>query len=130
MALLRGFVAPSYPPGPEWDDPIAQATAAGRFQVEPELNGAGQVICATGFRRGFDADPLLRDLVREHGLATSDRWIVLDDDSTVPGLTDERRTLALTGASAQWAHPGADTLVGMKYAARRLLYRVERWRTR
>jgi cation diffusion facilitator CzcD-associated flavoprotein CzcO len=130
IALLRGFVAPSYPSGPEWDEPIAAAIAAGRFRVEPELNGAPQVICATGFRRGFENDPLLRHLVREHGLATAERWIVLDDDSTVPGLTGERRTLAVAGSSAQWAHPGADTLVGMKYAARGLLRRVSQWRTR
>jgi cation diffusion facilitator CzcD-associated flavoprotein CzcO len=130
IALLRSFVAPSYPPGPEWDEPLAQATAEGRFRVEPELNGVPQVICATGFRRGFDADPLLSDLVRAHGLETAEGWIVLAPDATVPGLTDDCRALALAGASAQWAHPGADTLVGMKYAARGLLRRVRRWRTR
>lgn len=130
IALLRRFGAPSYPPGPEWDEPIARAVAAGRFRVEPELNGAEQVICATGFRRGFDADPLLRDLVGAHGLETAEGWIVLDPDSTVPALTDDTRTLALAGACAQWAHPGADTLVGMKFAARGLLRRVRRWRTR
>jgi cation diffusion facilitator CzcD-associated flavoprotein CzcO len=130
IAMLRGFVAPSYPPGPEWDEPVARAISAGRFRVEPELNGASQVICATGFRRGFAADPLLSDLVRGHGLETAEGWIVLAPDATVPGLTDDRRALALAGASAQWAHPGADTLVGMKYAARGLLRRVRRWRTR
>jgi hypothetical protein len=130
IALLRSFVAPSYPRGPEWDEPIAQAIADGRFRVEPELNGAPQVICATGFRRGFEADPLLGDLVREHELDTAEGWIVLAADATVPGLTDDSRTLAVAGASAQWAHPGADTLVGMKYSARCLLRRVRRWRTR
>ncbi|HEY7603940.1 MAG TPA: hypothetical protein VH760_06730 [Gaiellaceae bacterium] len=130
VALLRSFVAPSYPPGPEWDEPIAQAVAAGRFRVEPALNGAAQVICATGFRRGFEADPLLAGLVRGHGLETAEGWIVLDDDSTVPALTDDRRTLALAGACAQWAHPGADTVVGMKSAARGFLGRVRRCRTR
>ena len=55
---------------------------------------------------------------------------MLDDDSTVPGLSDDGRTLALAGACAQWANPGADTLVGMKQAARSLLRRVTRWRTR
>jgi cation diffusion facilitator CzcD-associated flavoprotein CzcO len=130
IALLRLFTAPSYPAGPDWDEPIARATAEGRFRVEPELNGAPQVICATGFRRGFAADPLLGDLVREHVLETAEAWIVLDSDSTVPGLTDDRRTLALAGAGAQWAHPGADTLVGMKHAARGFLRRVRRWRTR
>jgi cation diffusion facilitator CzcD-associated flavoprotein CzcO len=130
IGLLRSFAGPSYPPGPEWDEPIARAAAAGRFRVEPELNGAAQVICATGFQRGFDADPLLRDLVHAHGLETAEGWIVLGPDSTVSELSDDTRTLALAGACAQWAHPGADTVVGMKYAARCLLRRVGRWRTR
>jgi hypothetical protein len=130
VALLRGFVAPSYPAGPEWDEPLARAVAERRFRVEPELNGAPQVICATGFRRGFDADPLLARLVREHGLETAEGWIVLDDDSTVEALTDGDRTLALAGACAQWAHPGADTVVGMKSAARGFMRRVRRCRTR
>jgi len=130
IALLRGFVAPSYPAGPEWDEPIARATEQGRFRVEPEVNGAAQVICATGFRRGYAADPLLRDLVGGHGLDTAGSWIVLDADSTVPALTDDARTLALAGACAQWAHPGSDTVVGMKHAARGFLRRVMRWRTR
>jgi cation diffusion facilitator CzcD-associated flavoprotein CzcO len=130
IALLRSFVAPSYPPGPEWDEPVARATAEGRFRVEPELNGAAQVICATGFRRGFGADPLLSGLVDAHGLETAHGWIVLDPDSTVPGLTEDGRTLALAGACGQWAHPGSDTLVGMKFAARCFLGRVRRWRTR
>jgi cation diffusion facilitator CzcD-associated flavoprotein CzcO len=130
IALLRGFVAPSYPAGPEWDEPVARAVSDGRFRVEPELNGAPQVICATGFRRGYDADPLLAGLVREHALETAEGWIVLDDDSTVPALTGNGRTLAVAGACAQWAHPGADTLVGMKSAARGFLRRVRRWRTR
>lgn len=130
VALLRRLLAPSYPPGREWDEPVSEAVAAGRFRVEPSLNGAAQVICATGFRRGFDHDPLLADLVRSHELATAQGWVVLDADSTVPGLTDETRTLSLAGAAGQWAYPGADTLVGMKYAARCFLRRVRQWRTR
>jgi cation diffusion facilitator CzcD-associated flavoprotein CzcO len=130
VALLRRFLAPSYPPGREWDEPLAAATAAGRFRVEPALNGADQVICATGFRRGYGHDPLLARLVQEHGLATADSWIVLGPDSTVPALTDETRTLSLAGAAGQWAHPAADTFVGMKYAAHCFLHRVSRWRTR
>jgi cation diffusion facilitator CzcD-associated flavoprotein CzcO len=129
-ALLRRFLAPSYPPGREWDEPLARATATGRFRVEPALNGADQVICATGFRRGYVHDPLLAGLVREHGLETADSWIVLAPDSTVPALTDETRTLSLTGAAGQWAHPAADTFVGMKYAAHCFLQKVSRWRTR
>jgi cation diffusion facilitator CzcD-associated flavoprotein CzcO len=130
LELLRRWSAPSYPPGREWDEPVEKARREGRFRVAADLNGAEQVICATGFRRGFEHDPLLARLVSEHRLETAGRWIVLAADSTVPALTDGRRTLALAGAPAQWAFPAADTLAGMKYAARRFLRRVEPWRTR
>jgi cation diffusion facilitator CzcD-associated flavoprotein CzcO len=126
-AILRRLLAPSYPPGARWDEPLARAGE--RFCVEQSLNGSEQVICATGFRRGFQHDPLLRTLVAECELETFQEWIVLDRDSTVPALTDERRTFALAGVAAQWAFPAADTLVGAKYAARGLLARV-RCRTR
>jgi cation diffusion facilitator CzcD-associated flavoprotein CzcO len=116
-AVLRDLLAPSFPPGQRWDD------AASRVQVEARVNGSEQVICATGFLRGFQHDPLLRRLVEEQSLETYQEWIVLDRDSTVPALTDERRTLALAGVAAQWAFPAADTLVGAKVAARGLLAR-------
>jgi cation diffusion facilitator CzcD-associated flavoprotein CzcO len=125
-AVLRKLLAPSFPPGGRWDEAIANP----RFRVEQALNGGEQVICATGFRRGFQHDPLLRALAEEQNLETFQDWIVLDPDSTVPALTDGRRTLALAGVAAQWAFPAADTLVGAKYAARGLLARVRRCRTR
>jgi cation diffusion facilitator CzcD-associated flavoprotein CzcO len=128
--VLRNLGEPSYPPGRAWDAPLAAAVREGRFRVEPELNGAVQVICATGFRRGFRHDPLLSQLVDDHGLETEDRWIVLGGDSTVPGLTDPTRTLSLAGVSAQWCFPAADTLVGMKVAARQFRRRVESCPTR
>src|SRR5205823_772291 len=128
--LLERFLAPSYPPGREWDEPLAAAAAEGRFRVEPSLNGAAQVICATGFRRGYAHDALLADLVERHGLETMKAWIVLAPDCSVPALTDGTRTLALAGAPAQWAYPGADTLVGAKYAARAFLRKVEACPTR
>ena len=128
--LLRSFGAPSYPPGRSWDEPVERATREGRFRIEPEPNGAEQVICATGFRRGFAHDSLLCRLVEEHELDTEERWIVLADDSTVPGLTDSTRTLALAGVPGQWAYPAADTLVGMKFAARRFAAKVAGCRTR
>jgi hypothetical protein len=126
VGLLRAYSAPSYPPGRGWDEPLRTP----RFRVAAELNGAAQIICATGFRRGFAENPVLARLVSQHGLETADRWIVLSHDSTVPALTDDTRTLALAGVHAQWAFPAADTLVGAKYAARGLLRRVERCRTR
>lgn len=128
--LLFGFGEPSYPPGRAWDAPIERATRAGRFRVAAELDGEEQVICATGFLHGFRHDPLLAELVAAHELETHDRWIVLDPDSTVQALTDRTRTLALAGVAGQWAYPAGDTLVGMKYAARRFLRRVQRCRSR
>jgi len=125
-ALLRELSEPSYPPGRAWDEPLERAAREGRFRVEAESNGADQVICATGFLRGYEHDPLLLRLVADHELETADRWLVLAPDATVPALTDATRTLALAGVPAQWAYPAADTLVGMKYVARRFLHRVKR----
>ena len=121
---LAELSTPSYPEGRAWDEPVAAAAREGRFRVEEHVDGAEQVICATGFRRGFRHDPLLAALAGEHGLETVDRWIVLAPDATVPALTDASRTLALSGAPAQWAYPAADTLVGMKWIARRFARRV------
>jgi hypothetical protein len=126
VELLRRFLEPSYPPGRAWDEPLQNP----RFRVEAHVNGAEQVICATGFRRGFAHDPLLARLVEETGIETAATWIVLDTDSTVPRLTGATRTLALTGAPAHWAFPAADTLVGMKVAARGFLRRVRACRSR
>jgi hypothetical protein len=127
-ASLRQLSTPSYPPGRDWDEPLVHAEQEGRFRVETAPNGAEQIICATGFRFGYQQDPLLARLVRDHGLTTHDRWIVLDRDSTVPSLTDGTRTLALAGVAAQWAFPAADTIAGAKYAARAFLHRVCRTR--
>ena len=129
VALLARLGEPSYPPGREWDEPLERARHEGRFRVAGSVDGEAQVICATGFRRGFAHDPLLRGLVAEHGLETEGRWIVLACDGTIPALTDDARTIALAGAPAQWAYPAADTLVGMKYIARRFLQRVKACRT-
>src|SRR5687767_12538073 len=81
--LLRALGAPSYPPGRGWDEPVERAAQEGRFRVSSDIDGVEQIICATGFRRGFEHDPLLAALVADHGLETEERWIVLADDSTV-----------------------------------------------
>ncbi|HUK96600.1 MAG TPA: hypothetical protein VLV46_03015 [Gaiellaceae bacterium] len=127
-ATLRRLSAPSFPPDERFDALIASAAAEGRFHVAAQLNGAEQVIAATGFRRGFRHDALLAGLVDRHELDVHDRWLVLAPDSTVPGLTDERRTLSVGGVAGQWAFPAADTIAGAKYAARRFLERVCRTR--
>ena len=53
---------------------------------------------------------------------------MLDPDSTVPALTDDTRTLALSGVAAQWAFPAADTIAGAKYTAHAFLRRLCRTR--
>ena len=105
-ALLDDLLAPSYPREAHIDVP-----------VERHVNGADQVVCATGFRRGWRHDPLLAQLVEEHEPATVNGWIALAPDATVPSLTDDDRTLALGGVAAQWAYPAADTLMGARYVA-------------
>jgi hypothetical protein len=133
-AVLRELSTPSYPPGPEWDEPLRTAERSSRFRAsDVSLTHAGpgeaveQVICATGFLRGWRNDPLLARLVDEHGLETHQRWIVLAPDSTVPQLTDDTRTLTLAGIAGQWAFPASDTIAGAKYAAHAF---VRRCRTR
>ncbi len=128
--VLRRALAPSYPPGRRWDEPLERARREGRFCVEPRVDAEPQVICATGFRRGYAQNPLLARIVSEHRLDVHETWIALAPDCTVPAVTSAERTLALAGAPAQWAYPAADTLVGAKYAARSFLRRVRACRTR
>jgi hypothetical protein len=119
VAVLQNLGRPSYPPGREWDVdmPVADTPPPG-FQV----------IAATGFRKGWREDALLADLVAAHDLQTHDRFLALEPDSTVPALTNERRTLSIAGVAGQWAFPAADTIAGAKYAARAFTRRVCRTR--
>jgi hypothetical protein len=130
-SFLRAVNQPSYPPGRAWDDPLERAMAEGRFRSSETAQSPKrevQVICATGFLRGWTHSVVLSGLVRDHGLATHRDWILLDADGTVPALTDDRRTLALAGVAAQWAFPAADTIAGAKYVARAFARRVCRTR--
>jgi cation diffusion facilitator CzcD-associated flavoprotein CzcO len=112
-AFLRAFSTPSYPRELHLEVPVAPAVP----------DDAEQVVCATGFLRGYVHDPVLARLVDEHALPTVDGLLVLNDDATVPGLTDEAHTLAVSGVHAQWAFPAADTLSGMRWIAHRFLRR-------
>ena len=69
-ALLAELSAPSYPPGRAWDEPLERAAEEGRFRVAASVNGEEQVICATGFQRGYVHDPLLRRLRPSTALET------------------------------------------------------------
>jgi hypothetical protein len=100
--------------------PLGLASVPG---LVPGTDSELQIVCATGFERGFRHDPLLRRLADEHALAAANGWLVLGDDATVPALTDATRTLALSGIHSQWAYPAADTLMGMRYVAHHFLRR-------
>jgi hypothetical protein len=135
VAVLHDLGQPSYPPGADWDKPLLRAEAEGRLS---RLRGSSeearrkfpdhQVISATGFRKGWREDAFLADLVQAHGLETHDRFIALAPDSTVPALTDGRRTLSIAGVAGQWAFPAADTIAGAKYAGRAFTRRLCRTR--
>ncbi|HWJ32158.1 MAG TPA: FAD-dependent oxidoreductase [Gaiellaceae bacterium] len=119
VEVLHDLGRPSYPPGREWDFdvPVAETPPPGY-----------QVIAATGFRKGWREDALLADLVASHDLETHDRYLALAPESTVPALTDDRRTLSIAGIAGQWSFPAADTIAGAKYAARAFTRRVCRTR--
>src|SRR5262249_22610761 len=59
VARLEQLLPPSSPPGREWDEPLGSEG----FSIERHVNGAEQVICATGFLRGYRHDPVLAALV-------------------------------------------------------------------
>jgi cation diffusion facilitator CzcD-associated flavoprotein CzcO len=112
-ALLTSFSTPSFPRELQLDVPVASTVP----------DDVDQVVCATGFLRGYVHDALLARLVADHGLETAGPWLVLDDDATIAALTDAHRTLAVAGVHAQWAFPAADTLAGMRWVAHCFLRR-------
>src|SRR6266508_3578175 len=57
--------------------------------LDPGTDSDLQIVCATGFERGFRHDPLLRRLADESALASANGWLLLADDATVPALTDD-----------------------------------------
>ena len=86
--------------GGSFDEPLERAAREGRFRVEQSVNGSAQVICATGFLRGFAHDPLLAR-ARRRARARDGRRLDRARRRTrrSPALTDETRTLALAGAA-------------------------------
>ncbi|MGH2444109.1 MAG: hypothetical protein ACRDFX_13215, partial [Chloroflexota bacterium] len=77
------------------------------------------VIAATGFESGCQNHAILRDLIRQYQLQSHDDTLVVNNDCSVPGISDERASLFISGPEARWAFPAADSFGGLKYAARR-----------
>jgi len=130
-ARLRTLLAPSFPPGRQSTNRSRTRRAKGTVPRRACVNGSRQVICATGFLRGFRADPLLAALVDEHELETAADWIVLGRRCDGAGA-DRRDTDARARRSARAVGlpRGPDTLAGARYAGHAFLRRVSACRTR
>lgn len=83
-----------------------------------------RLLCATGFEHNACAHDLIAQLVAMYELPMVDGMLCLTDDLQIPGLSRPGSTCTVVGALARWALPVADTFVGMKYAARRLVTTV------
>ena len=114
------LLAPSYPPGRDWDAPLVRPSASDVPRRAATSTAPTQVICATGFRTAAGTIRCLRDSSTTHELETHDR------------LDRARTRLDRSGAHRRRAHavarrrrrpvgvPAADTIAGAKYAARAL----------
>jgi hypothetical protein len=145
-AILRDLARGTYPIRRSWEAEVGGATSAGRYQplvgdllsVEEEGDGlavriksesgervvrADRMIGATGFMPGWQAHEILRRMVEAGALEVDASIPILDDDCSIPALTNAGRTVAIAGSLAGWAFPAADSFAGMKYAARRFALR-------
>ncbi|MGH2447308.1 MAG: SidA/IucD/PvdA family monooxygenase, partial [Chloroflexota bacterium] len=87
------------------------------------IEGA-MMIAATGFQSSWEDIPILRDLVEEQGVTVCGTLLKLEDDCSVPVVSQLESSVALSGPLSRWAYPPADSLAGMKYAGRRFAARV------
>jgi glycosyltransferase involved in cell wall biosynthesis len=101
-AFLRDALAPSYPRGRVWDAPVEAAARDRRFGVAAEPDGADEIVCATGFLRGYQHDPLLRRLVEEHDAGV---WVPAGNAEALAGalsaLAANRERVETMGRNAR-----------------------------
>ena len=125
------FGAPSYPPGRSWDEPLERAAREGRFRVERDLNGRRAGHLRDGLSARLRARPAARAAsspsTGSRPRSAGSCWPTTRPSRRSP---TRRARSSLAGVPAQWAFPAADTLVGMKFAARSFRTRVERCPTR
>lgn len=76
-----------------------------------------RVIYATGFEP-VTTHPLMRKLIARYGLAMVGPYLEVDRRACVPALSTKDTCLSVMGAAAGWALPNADSIGGMKIAAR------------
>ena len=76
-----------------------------------------QVIAATGFLPTI-TNPLLKSLCDEHNLSTFENVLEVDNRFRIPKLSNNESGAFVVGQAAAWVLPSADSLVGMRIAAR------------
>jgi hypothetical protein len=67
------------------------------------------------------AHPLIAQLADDYALPIERGRLLVNDDFTVSQLGAPDARVAVIGNLARWALPVGDTLMGMKYVARRLV---------
>jgi hypothetical protein len=86
---------------------------------------ADLVVCATGFQSSARAHPIVNQLADDYALPLRDGMLCIADNFTLPEICRPGSTCSAIGVLARWALPVADTFVGMKYVARRLISVVQ-----
>lgn len=144
-AVLAAMGHGSFPGTGQWKRVLRDAQVAGRLQprvgevteMYPGVNGGATVclrhtgserpdvlhvdvvIAATGFKTGWRAHEILRNLVEDYELQTIGEHLVLTNDCSISSLSADSSVLSVSGPAARWAFPASDSFAGMKYAARR-----------
>jgi len=149
LAQLRSPRGSSYPWRLRWEWQLRRAEQTGRFRkhqarLEQIKSGrrrdsrltlwfddrtaveADRLIFATGFNSDARGHPLIRQLVDEYSVKVVEGLLQLEDDFTLPPLSQRHSVCAVMGTLSRWALPVADTFVGMKYTARRLVPLLQR----
>ncbi|GAB4577557.1 MAG: hypothetical protein Fur0022_02880 [Anaerolineales bacterium] len=149
LLQLANPLGSSYPKRPHWEKQFDQARKAGRFrthlgqlsQIEPGRSKANRLllwfndqtaveadrlIFATGFKTDPCGHPVIRQLVDDGAIRMIGEFLYPNDDFTLAPISQKNSLLAVIGTLSRFALPVADTFVGMKYTARRLLPLLKR----
>lgn len=140
--FLRGLGEGTFPWNGEWEKTLGEARRQHRLvSIQDDLQGIEEspqgslkltlaggatletdsLICATGFQIAPQAYPLIDKLLQENEAGIESGNLFVTDDFNLTPLSREKSVCGVVGALARWALPIADTFVGIKYAARRLV---------
>lgn len=155
MQELKAATKGTIPFYPGWRKIIKEAQQTGRLQliqgsvlsVQPLHQGgrlaatvqlsdksvymveSDRTVCATGFLPA-SMHPLWQQVIADYTVPMAGDFIRVADDFSIPSLCTPTSSLTAVGSAAAWAIPCADSLVGMRMAARTIAERIvgpERW---